>query len=567
MTIRLATAAQMREMDRVTIEERGIAGVDLMEAAGEGTFLGMQQIGIPEGEIAILCGSGNNGGDGFVVARHLKQAWYNPVVYLLTDPKKLKGDALTNFKRLPKDVETLKVTAKTFPKLSRRIQQSTCIVDGLLGTGLQREVQGLYADVIRVANAAGALRIAIDIPSGLNSDTGQIMGVVFDAHHTFTYGLMKLGMALQPGASLCGGRHVVDIGIPADVVRQVGICGEEMEESDCIRWLRHRAYLAHKQYVDGICVPVDTTIPEELYEEENLSGIFDYVDRMTLRVVDSHKGTYGHLMLMAGSPGKSGAAILAAGAGLRSGVGLLTCVTDAQTQAGLLCVYPEAMSELHPSFLKKDHLTIYRKLREGKTALAVGPGFGISISNHDGLEFLLEEWSDLPAVVDADALTMLNGNSLNVYRDRAKKGGVTVLTPHPGEAAYLLETTAADIQADRPRAAAELAERTQAIVVLKGAGTLITTPDGYHTICPFGNPGMATGGMGDVLTGLLGGLIAGGGDVLQNVKFGVCLHACAGDLAAQAYGQHGLIAGDVVQGIGTVWQMWESGEYVSNSDE
>ena len=513
--IPLAFASEMREIDRVAIEEIGIPGLELMEAAGGKTALGILDLHIGDGETAILCGAGNNGGDGFVVARHLYEADRTVLVCLLADPERLSGDAKTNYERLPEDVPVLLVTMDTLHELRERLKQASCIVDGLLGTGLERNVTGLFAEVITAANDSNATRIAIDIPSGLSSDTGRVMGVAFRADHTYTYGLMKIGQAIYPASSYCGRLELVDIGIPGGVVEQVGYAGILLDEA--------RA----RQSVKA-------------------------------RDPDNHKGAYGHLLIVAGAPGKGGAAVLAAHGGLRSGTGLVTCLTDRQTRLALMSRHPDAMSESLSEIPDEEKAAEFLKIAEGKTAVVFGPGWGMDALNLTLLKTLALERTEIPILLDADALNLIADDGGDFLKKRAEAGGATILTPHPGEAGRLLEITSGEIQKDRPEAIRKIAEHFRSFVVLKGANSIISTPDGRLYVCPFGNPGMATGGTGDVPAGLLGGILATGLDTREALISGTCLHALAGDIAAGMYGLRGLNASDVADAIGTVWRSWES---------
>ncbi len=511
--ILLASAAQMREMDRMAIEDVGIQGLELMEAAGSHTARNMIDSGLEDGPVAILCGSGNNGGDGFVVARILKKEGFRPEVFLLADPERLTGDARTNFERLPEDIPVVRVNEDTLESVKERFQAAETIVDGLLGTGLQREVSGLYAEVIRAANRTEANRVALDIPSGLSSDTGRRLGTAFQAHQTYTYGLAKIGQVLHPAVEYGGRLRVVDIGIPEGVVKMVGVSGELLTEG------RAR-------------------------------------DAVTLRDPDSHKGNFGHVMLLAGSPGKSGAALLAAHGALRSGVGLVTTCTDPETRAALAANRPESMSLSLSGDVRED-FSLLTAQADRSTSLAIGPGWGIDESRRELLERLLDAYPEKPVLLDADALTLLASSGPEILQKRAENGGITVLTPHPGEAGRLLRMGAGEIQADRPAAAKALASLTASHVVLKGARSLICRPDGYLYVCPFGNAGMATGGAGDVLAGLLGGLLATGLAVQDALVCGVCLHGLAGDMVVKKTGQRGMIAGDLLDGVQQVWSVWE----------
>jgi NAD(P)H-hydrate epimerase len=514
----LATADQMRRMDELAIKREKIPGRTLMENAGAGAARGMLDAGLPDGPVVILCGPGNNGGDGFVVARHLVKAGRRVTILLAANPDKLTGDALLNFDRLPVTVAVIGVRDDNTQEVQTAIASAAVIVDALLGTGLQREVTGRLAELIRLSNEHDALRIAVDIPSGLSSDTGQIMGIAFRAHMTFTFGLFKLGQLMFPAAEYCGMLSLVDIGIPEHVMQEVGAAAQLLTES------RAR-------------------------------------EAMSPRSENSHKGHYGHLLVLAGSPGMSGAAMLTTQAALRSGVGLVTAVVDPVARAAMAATMPEAMNFCFEDKLKlKGKLEALLQFSRNKSAIVCGPGWGHDEEQAALMTALLEERTDIPVVLDADALNLLGESGLKILHARSEKGGVTVLTPHPGEAARLLGTESRAIQADRAGAGWRLAKETGAIVVLKGAHTVVTTPEGGQYVCPYGNAGLATGGTGDVLAGLLGGILASGVSVSEGVLQGVCAHSVAGDLAARESGQRGLIAGDLVWTIGSVWSAWEAGQ-------
>lgn len=512
----LVNAAQMRRMDQLTIEREKVPGLSLMEAAGAGTARGMLDIGLPDGPVVVLCGGGNNGGDGLVIARHLVKAGKPVTVLLLADPDALPADAARNFDRLPVTVSLIGVREETLTKAAEEIRRATVIVDALLGVGLDRDVTGLFAELIRLANESRALRIAVDIPSGLSADTGQVLGLALRADHTFTYGAFKIGQLIYPGASLCGRLSLIDIGIPRKVQDEVGAAAELLTEA------RARQLVCPREE-------------------------------------DSHKGNYGHLLVLAGSPGMSGAAVLCTQAALRSGVGLVTAMTDDLTRSALISGTPEAMTVSCPP--EKGSARGLAAIRQGKTALMAGPGWGKGADRLKQLEWLLgtPDNLSLPIVLDADALNLLAEAGLGLLDSRRKAGAVTILTPHPGEAARLLGTDSATVQANRPDSAQRLALASGAIVVLKGSRSIVAASEGALYLCPYGNPGMAVGGTGDVLAGLVAGILATGLEPLEAVLQAVCAHAVAGDLASQESGQRGLIAGDLTWTLGTVWAAWEAG--------
>lgn len=530
---KLANAAQMREMDRITIEDYNIPGMELMEAAGKGTVEGMLDILPPqlssynemlesldtESSVLILCGSGNNGGDGFVVARYLSFAGYNVVILLLCDPEKLSGDAKTNFDDLPESVRVFKDDPKAEDDIVKLFTTSGTIVDAMLGTGLMREVSGRYADIIKLANSVNAFKVALDIPSGISSDTGQILGEAFKANVTYTYGLKKLGHAFYPGKEYSGRIVVLDIGIPDAVVNKVG------------------------------------TSATELYEG---------LARQNIGALDnqSHKGSLGHTLIIGGCEGKGGAAILTTKAAVRSGVGLVSSAVSESTRNALLTAIPESMSYLCNAENIKDMLETYKAAIKGKNSVIIGPGWGVNDQNAEILRILLEEFTEIPFVLDADALSILaEYKLLELISKRSEAEGVTVLTPHPKEAARLLDIDTAEVQSDRLKTAQNLVNHTGASIILKGASTVVCFQDEAF-VCPFGSPAMATGGSGDVLSGLLAGRFAAGNDPKQEIVLSVCLHALSGDLAKEKHGERGTCASDIIDKFSKVWLAWENGEDV-----
>lgn len=499
----VTTAAEMRELDRATIEDVGIPGVVLMESAGrqtaEAIFAELRARGRSAATIGVLCGPGNNGGDGFVIARWLLGAGHEVRTLLLAPRDRVRGDALVNLLALEHVGGRVQVVdeaalAAHLPWLR------TCdvLVDALLGTGLGSDVRGLFAAAIAgLADAAG-LRVAVDIPSGVSSDTGQVLGHALRADLTVTYGAWKHGLLHHPGAALAGRVVVADIGIPPAVMR------------------------AHEPRARLLA-------PRELRAA------------LPAREAAAHKGTYGHALVVAGSPGKSGAALLAGQAALRGGAGLVTVATDDETRGRLEGRVPELMVEAPGGWPAPEGVLA---LAEGKAALCVGPGLGTGGGAAE-LVAALVEGAPCPVILDADGLNALVGR--RAVLDRARHP--IVLTPHPGELGRLLGRPAAQINADRPAAARELASAHGVIVVLKGAHTVIAMPDGLLWICTTGNPGMASGGTGDVLAGLVAGLCARLGDAALAARVGVWLHGTAGDLAAREGSEEGLTAGALSDAI------------------
>lgn len=506
--MKLARAAEMQAIDRTAIEEVGIPGVVLMENAGRRTVeLLVDRFGEPRArEVAVFAGPGNNGGDGFVVARHLQQRGGRVIVYLLVAADRIKGDAAVNMHiarrlgipiRLVLDTEDL-----------NWIDLTSCyvVVDAIFGTGLTREVGGHFAEVVNLINAASCPVVAVDMPTGLDSDTGKILGRAVKADLTATYGLGKPGQFVYPGREHTGELRVIDIGIPAEVVEQAGLSVELLAED------RARDYL-----------------PD--------------------RSADSHKGTYGHVLVVAGSTGKTGAAVLSGLGALRSGAGLVSlCVGQAINSVIESALY-EAMTipvrgGIGGAPVIADFEHVLAAL-EGKEALVMGPGIGTSPETAELVLRLYEE-AKCPLVVDADALNILAAREERLTN---RSGFARILTPHPGEMARLCRSTSREVQENRIETAAAFSRRYEVYLVLKGAGTLVAAPDGRLAVNPSGNAGMAAGGMGDVLSGILGGFLAQGQSVWQAACLGVYLHGRAGDMLMEEKGPWGYLAAEVAQSL------------------
>lgn len=513
------TREQMREYDRLAIERYGIPGTILMENAGRGAADVIEGY-LTSGFAAIVCGGGNNGGDGFVVARHLTNRGYLVKVYLVAERKKLTGDAGLNmdiFLKMGGDLVDVQGPGALAAK-QEELEFAEVIVDALLGTGLTSEVRGPIGEAIKVLNSVTPPKVAIDVPSGVCSDTGRILGNAVQARATVTFGFLKRGLLLFPGAGVAGSVHVADIGAPVAAADDAGHDGKLLEEDDL------RSQILPRQ-------------------------------------VDAHKGHYGHLMVMAGSVGKTGAAMLCADAAMRAGGGLVTVVSTREAQRALETKTREVMLEhvveRTDSPLTEKAVKKLQKLLEGKRAIAVGPGCTTEPVMSSLVLRLLCEASQ-PIVVDADAINILAQNPTTIPDITAP----LVLTPHPGEMARLADTDVPSVLADRVGIARQQAERLGGVVVLKGAHTVIAGPDGSLFINPTGNPGMASGGMGDVLTGLIGSFLSQGHEPLEAACLGTYLHGLAADMAAMERGERGLVAGDVIETVPKILRTWESGQRV-----
>ncbi len=507
--MRLVKASEMQEMDRVTIEETGIPGVVLMENAARGAsrvFLA-HFAPPPNSRVLILCGRGNNGGDGYVMARVLSEAGLKVTVLVLAEFSHISGDALVNLQILRQmGLEILEVPSEGQWKNKRRLlKDCDFIIDGLLGTGLNSAVRGLYARVIKDVNSANKPVTAIDIPSGVNADTGQVMGGAVQAGLTITFGFPKIGQLVFPGAGLVGRLVRIDIGIPSTVAERIPSTYRLIEARD-------------------LC---------PLFAPEKL---------------DVHKGNRGHLLVLAGSTGKTGAATLTALGALRAGAGLVTLGIPKSLNPILENKLTEAMTwplpETAEASLSLEAEKEIFMLMEGKTAVAIGPG----LSTRDETRSLVRRIvarCPLPMVIDADGLNALSSDPEALTKCR----GRAILTPHPGEMARLAGMTNSQVQADRIGTAEAFARKHGCCLVLKGARTVIAEPEGQIHINPTGNPVLSSGGSGDVLTGLIGGFLARGWAPSKAATAGVYLHGLAADWLSEEMGQAGVLAGELLDVI------------------
>ena len=505
----LVSAAEMQEMDRQTIQKHAIPGLELMESAGQGATqtLLSQFDDQAEAGVAIVCGKGNNGGDGFVIARALAARGIDVEVYLLAKTDAVKGDAATNLKRLAElKVPVVEVPDEdSFSKIKPDIARSGLLVDAILGTGLTFDVRGFFKAVIDFMNSTGIPIFAVDIASGLNSDTGQPCGIMIHAQGTATFALAKIGHFTYPGAEYTGKLDVIDIGIPDAVVNAVG----------------------PKQY---------------LLTADRIGAYFQP------RAADTHKGKTGHLLVVAGSSGKTGAAAMTAVSAMRCGAGLVTLgVAESLNpviEPQVLEVMTAPLAQSRPGILGDTALDEILDLTAGKSCLAIGPGIGQAAETRRLVEKVIRQ-IDLPMVIDADGLNNIAGQTQLLKRLKAP----AVLTPHPGEMARLIESTPAAIQQNRLEVARDFAVNFGVHVVLKGAATVTAHPDGTAFVNPTGNPGMASGGMGDVLTGILAGFITQGFSPQSATHAAVYLHGAAADALATAIGPIGYLASDVMNAI------------------
>lgn len=505
--MKVLTAAAMQELDRRTIAEIGLPGMVLMENAGRGAAEAIQArfAALLPGPVLVLCGRGNNGGDGLVIARHLRDAGWQVTTVLLAERSALSGDAAAMLEIFEASGGVVTVAPEEGSLLAALGPADGCrlYVDALLGTGCARAPAGHLATAIDWLNRQAAPVVAVDLPSGVDASTGRVPGGAVRAALTVTFALPKIGLYSYPGAGYAGEVVTVPIGMPR--------CITVAAPDDCL--------LIDAGEARALLPP---------------------------RPADGHKGTFGHLLVVAGSLGKSGAAVMTATAGLRAGAGLVTLACPADLQAVAAAHLVEVMTAPLTAVDGVISLQAMSELLEvsaGKQAVALGPGLGTTEEAGATVRRFLKE-SPLPVVVDADGLSALVGH-LQVLAQRRDRP--TVLTPHPGEMARLCGQPVATIQADRFALAREFASTYGVVVVLKGARTVTACPDGRVYLNASGHAGMASGGMGDVLTGLIGGLLAQGLAAGAAAALGVYLHGLAGDRLRLQYGDAGLLATDLLR--------------------
>jgi ADP-dependent NAD(P)H-hydrate dehydratase / NAD(P)H-hydrate epimerase len=515
------TSAEMRDVDRLTTERYGISSLQLMEAAGRSVFdYLLSRLGDTQTrQAAFLCGKGNNGGDGFVAARLLQERGLQPRVYLFARPDSVRGDAATNLARLKEaGAEVRVITGSVDWEAARaEVARSRVIVDALLGTGLKGRVEGLFAavieDVNRITHQASSvlpeMLLGVDTPSGLPSDGEPAHGPVICAHATLTYTAPKIGQLVSKDAGCCGKLLVREIGSPRELIEEIG--------KGRLRWLE----------------------PEE------------FRDLPLVRRADSHKGSYGHVLLIAGSRGKSGAAILAGRGALRAGAGLVTVAAPEESLPIIAAAQPELMTEPLVSTVQGTVALTnldagrFREVAKGKTLLAVGPGMGTLEETQRFVRSIVRE-AEQPVILDADGLNAFAGHTSELSQ---RKTPLLAVTPHPGEMARLCGSSNEEVQANRLGIALNAAAAWRTHVILKGYHTILATPDGRAFVNTTGNPGMAKGGSGDVLTGILAGMAAqfGAGNWERALALGVHLHGLAGDDTTVARQEAASLAGEIAE--------------------
>lgn len=528
--MRVLSAKEMASVDRRAIEEIGVPSLVLMENAALGVVDALTDAWPTAESALILCGPGNNGGDGLAVARHLDLRGYRLRVFLLVPKEKLGGDAEVQLRILEGlGVEVEEATGEDdVSDLLAACARADLVIDALFGTGLSRPLEGRFADLVEGINELPVPVLAVDIPSGLDGSKTEPPGPHLRADVTVTFGTLKIAQVLPPSEDAVGRLVVADLGVPRSLA-------EEAEPEG-----RQRLHLTTEDDVRACLAPRDA---------------------------DAHKGTFGHVVVVGGSAGKSGAVVLAARAAVRSGAGLVTAVVPPPLLDILDVASVESMSLLldegDAEYLRQDDVAQIAEFCAGddarKDAVAIGPGVGRADDAWAAVRRLAAEL-DVPVVIDADGLNALAADPSKLR----ERGSATVLTPHPGEAARLLaglrgeDVTSGEVQADRRAAVAELAEGTGSVVVLKGYRTLVADPSGEIWINPTGNAGMATGGTGDVLTGVVVALLARGWDAFAAARVAAWVHGRAGDRAAESRGETGLAAGDLVDALPATWRDLEA---------
>jgi ADP-dependent NAD(P)H-hydrate dehydratase / NAD(P)H-hydrate epimerase len=505
--MRILTAEAMREVDRAAVEELGIPSMVLMENAAIGVVEAIAEAYGDAESAAIFCGPGNNGGDGLAVARHLSVRGWEVRIFLVTNSHELSTDAAAQL-AICRKIELPILTIAAEKELRVALEAAAdcdVVVDALFGTGLARPLEGLFARVVDGINGLPVPCVAVDLPSGLAGSEPRPIGLHVKADLTVTFAAPKVAHVFPPAADAVGEMVVTDLGIPARLVDDV-----EEEAGD-----------------------LHLLMGEEL------------ADLLPARDAGAHKGDFGHALIVAGSPGKAGACILAARAAVRAGAGLVTAAVPEPILQTVELGSIESMTLPLPAgasgHLAERAADVVLEAAEGKAVLALGPGLGTEPFTVAAIRRIALE-CPLPLVLDADGLNAFEGKAGDLAARRAE----TILTPHPGELGRLLGISTAQIQEDRIAAARGAAEETGAIVVLKGHMTLIASGTAVF-VNPTGNPGMATGGTGDVLTGLIAGFLAQGLDALDAAVLAVYLHGLAGDLAAARLGEVSLAAGDLIE--------------------
>ncbi|MDD2582828.1 MAG: NAD(P)H-hydrate dehydratase [Desulfuromonadaceae bacterium] len=502
--MKVVTVHTMQELDRQAISECDISGLQLMENAGRSCVEEIITGFGPGGRCIVMAGKGNNGGDGYVIARLLRQKGWDVKVIIMAAREEITGDAAINLDRLPGSIVNYCTSEGELSALHREdLFRADVIVDALLGTGLSSNVSGIYLEAVELMNSSGRPVVSVDIPSGIHGTNGRVLGDAVRASLTVTFAFAKLGHVLYPGAEYTGRLVVADIGIPAKLMEAAP--GYDFLNEAALHPMLHRR------------------------------------DRQ------AHKGKFGHCLIIAGSTGKTGAAALAANSAVRAGSGMVTVATAASLHTILEIKTTEAMTSPLPDFgngyLTDNAFPAVKKLLAGRDAVAIGPGLGCYQGTHALIKNMVETVTS-PLVIDADGLNAL---AEDVTILNLKKSNQVILTPHPGEMSRLVGTSISDVEAIRISVSQEFAGKYGVYLILKGARTIIASPAGTVAINGSGNPGMASGGMGDVLTGIIVSLLGKGCAAWDACCMGVFLHGFAADMVAEDKGEMGITASDVIE--------------------
>ncbi len=505
--MKFVTSETMRAIDSECIDKLGIPGLKLMENAGVGTVRFIERELGPQKDrtVTVVCGKGNNGGDGFVIARELRRSGASVSVYLVGHRDDVSGDARANLGRLGLENVVELSDGRSIAGFVEVMTKSDFIVDAVFGTGFNGVPRGLSGTVIGQMNACGRPVLAVDVPSGLNATTGIAEGECVNAAWTCTMGLSKRGFYIDHGRACVGKLHVVDIGVPRKAIEQVGV-------------------------------------------RENVLTMRDAAELLPPRPFDGHKGTFGTVVVVAGSVGYTGAAALTALSALRTGAGLVylgvpSSLNDIM-ETKLTEVITRPLAETAARSLSPESLLDIRELLENAEALALGPGISRDQETQSLVRSIVAEMR-VPCVIDADGLNALTPEGVGQRTGEAP----VVLTPHPGEMARLAGCSIGGVLADREGVARATAVKARATVVLKGVGSVVAAPSGELYMNPTGNSGLASGGTGDVLTGIIAGFLGQGVAATEAAALGAFVHGLAGDLAAEALGEAGMIAGDVLDHV------------------
>ncbi len=506
--MKAVTAVQMREIDRATIQDFNIPGLELMEKAGCALADAAAELLPASGYALVVAGKGNNGGDGFVAARHLLQRGFTAQVALLADAEELTGDAATNCQRaIELDIP---IHQKPSDKqLAQLLGEADVVIDAILGTGLSGQVSGRFAEVLGMLAGHDGPIVAADIPSGVNADTGALLGDVPRAEITVTFGLAKQGLYLHPGRGYCGDIRVAEIGLAPPTIENPQL----------------------KTYVTELA---------------------DVAAALPARAPDAHKGDCGRVLVVAGSTGLTGAAAMASLAAARTGAGLVTLAIPAALNTILETKCTEVMTaplmDHGCGYLRPRNTDEILGLATAAQTVIIGPGLGPQDATAEMVRNLVAQMQ-CPVVLDADGINAFAGHA-DLF---AGCPGQLVITPHPGELSRLAGMSVGEIQTDRIAAARAWADELESVMVLKGAATVCAAPGGETWINATGNPGMASGGMGDILSGMIGALLAGGTKALPAAYAGVWMHGRAADIAAKQIGPRGYLATDLLQLIPAVY--------------